>query len=67
MPDAFATPEEAALAEWADHPQAKAQVVSVEYLDADNAVVVTTTDPDYPMWNYVSRTPHGWTFTHDHN
>jgi hypothetical protein len=65
--DGFATPEEAAMAEWASYPTVDARVVTVEYIDDDHAVVVTDTMPSHPMWNYCERTASGWTFTHDHN
>lgn len=63
----YPTPEDAALAEWVDYPGVVASIVSVEYVDANNAVVITDTVPSHPMWNYCVRTPSGWVFTHDHN
>jgi hypothetical protein len=63
----FPTPQDAALAEWSDLPQARPRVVSVQFEDDDHAVVVTDTDPSHPMWNYCERTSDGWVFTHDHN
>ena len=65
--EAHPSPEAAALAEWADMPQAEARVISVDYLDADHAVVVTDAVPSHPMWNYFLRTSEGWVFTHDHD
>jgi hypothetical protein len=65
--DGFATPEEAALAEWDPYPQAEARVVSVKYLDAQHAVVVTDTTPSHPIWSYCERAAGSWVFTHDHN
>ena len=66
-PDAFSTPEEAALAQWEQLPHALAHVVSVEYIDEDHAVVVTDTVPSHRMWNHCSRTAGGWVFESDHN
>ncbi len=63
----YRTPEDAALAEWEDHPEAAARVISVDYRDDNNAVVVTDTVPSHPIWNYCLRTPNGWVLTHDHN
>lgn len=65
--NAHDTPEEAVLAEWDRYPNANARIVEVRYKDADHAVVVTETDPSYPMWNYVCRTIAGWVLTDDHN
>jgi hypothetical protein len=65
--DGYATPEEAAMAEWDAYPEAQAHVVRVEVVDEDHAVVVTDTVPSHPMWNYCERKPEGWVFTHDHN
>ncbi len=48
----YPTPEDAALAEWEDHPEVAARVISFEYRDVSNAVVVTDTVPSHPMWNY---------------
>ena len=45
----------------------EARVISVEYHDADHAVVVTDTVPSHLMWNYLFRTADGWVFGHDHN
>lgn len=63
----FPTPQDAALAEWTDMPQAQARILSVRYLDEDHAVVITDTEPSHPMWNYCERTSDGWILTHDHN
>ena len=63
----YPTPEEAALAEWSEMPQAEASVVSVKYQDSQHAVVVTDTNPSHPMWNYCVLTPEGWVYTGDHN
>lgn len=63
----YPTPEDAALAEWEDDPEAAARVISVDYRDDSNAVVVTDTVPSHPIWNYCLRTPNGWVLTHDHN
>jgi hypothetical protein len=65
--DGFATPEEAAVAEWNPHPAAEARVVSVEYVEGEHAVVVTDTTPSHPMRNYCERAAGGWVFRHDHN
>ena len=62
----FATPEEAALAEWRGSPSADVQVISVEYLDENRAVVITDTHPSHPMRSYFTRSGDGWTFGHDH-
>ena len=63
--EGFATPEEAALAEWASMPQAEAHVVKVEYTDPDHAVVVTDTTPSHPMFNYCERTGGRWVYHGD--
>lgn len=64
---AYPTPENAAMAEWDAYPEAKAFLVSVEYVDRDYAVVVTDTVPSHPIWNYCDRTPAGWVYTGDQN
>ncbi len=63
----YPSSEDAALAEWEDYPKAAARIITVEYRDENNAVVVTDTVPSHRMWNYCVRTPNGWVFTHDHN
>jgi hypothetical protein len=63
----YPTPEEAALAEWREIPQAKPRVLSVEYQDNHHAVVITDTKPSHPMWNYCVLTAEGWVYTGDHN
>lgn len=63
----FPTPQDAALAEWSDIPQACPRVVSVRFEDDDHAVVVTDTEPSHPMWNNCERTSDGWVLTSDHN
>jgi hypothetical protein len=65
--EGYPTPEAAALAEWADLPQAEARLISVKYQGTTRAVVVTDTWPSHPLWNYVTRTADGWIFNHDHN
>jgi hypothetical protein len=65
--DAYDSPENAALAEWADRPEAEAHVISVEYQDDVHALVITDTVPTHPMTNNVFRTRRGWVFGHDHN
>jgi len=64
---AFNTPEVAALAQWADYPEANARVIEVNYQDGDYAVVTTDTEPSHPMVNYCIRTREGWVFTDDHS
>jgi hypothetical protein len=60
--DRFDTPEEAALAEWAATPKARAKVISVR-IDGDEAVVIIETaapNPDYNKdYNTCRRDPDG--------
>jgi hypothetical protein len=64
---AYPTPEEAALAEWDDYPQAEARVLDVTYVGKNEADVITDTVPSHPMRNRCSRTPEGWIFLGDDN
>jgi hypothetical protein len=61
----FDSPEAAALV---DYPlSAHARVVNVRYKRGGReAVVEITTDPDYPYFVYVERTPSGWVPTFGH-
>jgi hypothetical protein len=65
--ESYPTPEEAVLAEWRELPHAKVRVLSVEYSNENEAVVVTDTEPSHPMRNYCFRSPDGWVFSYDHN
>lgn len=65
--DGFSTPEEAALAEWSDMPEAAVRVTSVEYLSDDRALVDTDTLPSHPMTNWCVRVRGLWHYTGDHN
>ena len=65
--DGFDTPEEAALAEWAAMPQARARVLSTEFKGSDSAWVVTDTDPSHPMTNYCVRVEGRWYYSGDSN
>jgi hypothetical protein len=61
--DGFGSPEEAALAEWGQYPNAMASVVSVDYIDEWTAVVVVDTEPSHPMTATVLRNSSGrWEF-----
>ena len=64
--DVFSTPEAAALS---DYPAAaKARVVQVRCSRGhDAAVVEITTEPDYPYFIHVERTPKGWMQTLGHH
>jgi hypothetical protein len=64
---AYATPEEAALAEWDAYPESNARVLRVDHEGETFATVITDTDPSHPMHNYCRRTPRGWVFTGDSN
>ena len=62
----FDSPEAAALADYP--PTARARVVKVRYKRrGKEAIVEITTDPDYPYFVHVERTPEGWTPTLGHN
>ena len=55
----FESPEEAALATWANSPEAHARIVSVD-VRGDRAEVVIDTDPSYPDYVYCQRRVDGW-------
>lgn len=64
--EVFATPEEAALSDYP--PAAGARVVAVRYRRRGRvAVVEITTEPEYPYYIHVERTPAGWIQTLGHN
>ena len=65
--DGYPTPEGAALAEWNAYPEAQARVISVEYTDADHAIVVIDTDPSHPECNNCERTECGWILLSTYN
>jgi hypothetical protein len=64
---AYATPEEAALAQWDSYPQAEARVIKVHYVDADHAIVATDTVPSHPMNNQILLTSEGWVYQGDYS
>ena len=55
----FASPEEAALATWADSPRAHAWVVAVD-IRGDRAEVIIDTEPSYRDYVYCQRRRDGW-------
>lgn len=58
--DTYATPEEAALAEWERIPGAQARVVEVLYVGQDEAIVITETVPSHEMNNYCRKVRNRW-------
>ena len=59
----YPSPEEAALAEWASTPAAKARVTDVRFVSPTEAVVTTDTEPSEPYNNLCVKIGDLWYWT----
>jgi hypothetical protein len=57
--ETFATPELAALAQWAESPGAHARLIAVRHAE-DEAEVEIEVDPGYRYWVWCERREDGW-------